>query len=418
MMDVLGNQPKRQVAYSAYLPIEYFDFIFIDECHRSIYNVWRQVLEYFDAYLIGLTATPSKQTYGFFNKNLVMEYSRARAVADNGINVDGWVYRIRTRSPSTAAASEAGEWVGKRDRKTRDERWEQLDEDLDYDAAQLDRDVVTPDQIRTVIQPSATGSSPRSSPDARRCPRRWSSPRMTATPRRSSVSSARSSARATTSARRSPTRSEGKKPEDLIAEFRNSYNPRIAVSVDMIATGTDVKPIEILLFMRRVRSAPYFEQMIGRGTRVISETELQGVTPDARRKTHFVIVDAVGVVEHPKVYVGTLDRKRSIALKSCWSKSPFGGRQDDALVAGSAALPHGRRADGQRARGHHRGQRRADATRKWRTAAGRAGCRPSAGTRPGAGGRRAPSAQHLSWLRKNDGRRLLRPSTIPTCASC
>ena len=140
--DILGDHP-REVAYSPYLPIEYFDFIFIDECHRSIYNVWRQVLEYFDAYLIGLTATPAKQTYGFFNQNLVMEYPRDRAVADN-VNVDGWVYRIRTQITAHGSRVEAGEWVGVRDRKTRDERWEQLDEELDYASTDLDRDVVAP----------------------------------------------------------------------------------------------------------------------------------------------------------------------------------------------------------------------------------------------------------------------------------
>jgi len=197
---IFGDRP-REVVYNSYLPIEYFDFIVIDECHRSIYNVWRQVLEYFDAYLIGLTATPSKQTFGFFNGNLVMEYPRERAVAD-GVNVDGWVYRIRTEVTERGSRVEAGEWVDRRDRKTRDVRWEQLDEDMVYDASQLDRDVVAPDQIRTVCAPSATGSSARSFPAAARYPRRSSSPRTTATPRTSCASCARSLARGTSSARR------------------------------------------------------------------------------------------------------------------------------------------------------------------------------------------------------------------------
>jgi type I restriction enzyme R subunit len=147
---ILGEQP-REVAYNPKFPIEYFDFIVIDECHRSICNVWRQVLEYFDAYLIGLTATPAKQTFGFFNQNLVMEYTDAQAVVD-GVNVDGWVYRIRTQITEQGSTVEVGEWVGKRDRKTREERWEQLDEDLEYDERQLDRQVQTPDQIRTAVQ--------------------------------------------------------------------------------------------------------------------------------------------------------------------------------------------------------------------------------------------------------------------------
>ena len=119
--------------------------------------------------------------------------------------------------------------------------------------------------------------------------------------------------------------------DDLIAEFRNAFYPRIAVSVDMIATGTDVKPIEILLFMRRVNSATYFEQMLGRGTRVINDTDLQAVTPGEPHKSHFVIVDAVGVVEHPKVDVGTLDRKRSLSFDQLLEKVAFGMADEDDL---------------------------------------------------------------------------------------
>src|SRR5262249_795465 len=130
------------VAYNASIPIEFFDIIFIDECHRSIYSLWRQVLEYYDAYLIGLTATPSKQTLGFFNKNLVMEYDHEQAVAD-GVNVDFDVYRIRTRITEQGSTVEAGpyEVVGRRDRGTRAVRWEALEEDLTYPAGALDRDV-------------------------------------------------------------------------------------------------------------------------------------------------------------------------------------------------------------------------------------------------------------------------------------
>jgi type I restriction enzyme, R subunit len=139
------------VEYNPNIPIETFDFIITDECHRSIYNLWRQVLEYFDAYLIGLTATPSKQTFGFFNQNLVMEYNHEKAVAD-GVNVNYDVYRIDTAITSQGSKIDAGFYVDKRDRQTRKKRWEQLDDDFQYDANQLDRDVVAEDQIRTVIQ--------------------------------------------------------------------------------------------------------------------------------------------------------------------------------------------------------------------------------------------------------------------------
>src|SRR5882757_1152591 len=150
LRESLWKQPP-PVVYNPNVPIETFDFIITDECHRSIYNLWRQMLEYFDAYLIGLTATPSKQTFGFFNQNLVMEYGHEQAVADS-VNVDFTVYRIRTQITAHGSRVDAGLFVDKRDRETRAVRWEQLEDELPYDAAVLNRDVVATDQIRTVIR--------------------------------------------------------------------------------------------------------------------------------------------------------------------------------------------------------------------------------------------------------------------------
>ncbi|MDQ3862536.1 MAG: DEAD/DEAH box helicase family protein, partial [Actinomycetota bacterium] len=148
----LGGAPM-PVTYNPRIPIETFDFIVVDECHRSIYNLWRQVLEYFDASIIGLTATPSKQTIGFFGGNLVMEYPHRRAVTD-GVNVEGEVYRIRTRITAGGATltAEPDFYVPRRDRRTRARRYAELDDDLTYTANQLDRDVVSEQQIRLVIQ--------------------------------------------------------------------------------------------------------------------------------------------------------------------------------------------------------------------------------------------------------------------------
>ena len=141
------------VVYNPKLPPETFDFIIIDECHRSIYNLWRQVLEYFDAFLIGLTATPSAQTIGFFHTNLVQDYSHERAVVD-GVNVGYDVYRIDTRITKDGArlAKEPGQFVPHRDRRTRKKRLQELDDDVTYTANDLDRDVVAVDQIRLVIR--------------------------------------------------------------------------------------------------------------------------------------------------------------------------------------------------------------------------------------------------------------------------
>lgn len=142
---------EKAVEYNEKVPLEFFDFIIIDECHRSIYNLWRQVLEYFDAFLIGLTATPDKRTFGFFNENVVSEYSHEAAVAD-GVNVPYDVYLIETAITQQGGRIPVEEYVDKRDRLTRRKRWEQLDEEVVYGAKQLDRDVVNPSQIRNVIR--------------------------------------------------------------------------------------------------------------------------------------------------------------------------------------------------------------------------------------------------------------------------
>jgi type I restriction enzyme R subunit len=310
----LDRQPPKEVRYNPGIPIETYDFIVVDECHRSIYNLWRGVLEYFDAFLIGLTATPSKQTFGFFNQNLVMEYSRERAVAD-GVNVDGQVYRIRTQISEAGATVEAGLWVGKRDRLTRQQRWEQLDEDLSYEPEQLDREVVAVDQIRKIV------CTFRDRLPVDIFPGRTMVPKTLIFAKDDShaediVRIVREEfGKGDEFCQKITYKVSWKKPEDLISDFRNSYFPRIAVTVDMIATGTDIRPLEILLFMRAVRSRLLYEQMLGRGTRVVSPTELQNVSSDALLKDHFVIVDAVGLTEQELMDPQTLERKPSVPFK-------------------------------------------------------------------------------------------------------
>jgi type I restriction enzyme R subunit len=331
-LETLADQPPRDVRYNPALPIEFFDVIVTDECHRSIYNLWRQVLEYFDAHLIGLTATPSKQTFGFFNQNLVMEYSRQRAVAD-GVNVDGQVYRIRTQIGEQGSQVEAGYYLEKRDKLTRRARWERLDEDFSYDAAKLDREVVSESQIRTVIR------TYRDKLFSDLFPGRTTVPKTLIFAKDDShaeniVRIVREEfGKGNDFCKKITYRVTGVSAEDLIASFRNSYDPRIAVTVDMIATGTDIKPLEVLLFMRPVRSRVLFEQMLGRGTRIINPTDLQGVTPDAGVKDHFVIVDAVGVVEAAKVDTQTLERKRSVPFDKLLSQVALGARDEDTLLS-------------------------------------------------------------------------------------
>src|ERR1017187_6465021 len=298
-------------------PIEEFDFIITDECHRSIYNLWRQVFEYFDASLIGLTATPSKQTLGFFHQNLIMEYPFERAVAD-GVNVDFDLYTIRTLISESGSVINAGFQVDYRDRQTRQIRWELADQDIPYDADELDRRVVVPDQIRTIVR----AFRDRLFTDI--FPGRTEVPKTLIFAKDDSHAEdivkilreefGRGNEFAQKITYRTGTAKVGTKKTDKdgneyevdewvssgvtaekrLNEFRTCYNPRIAVTVDMIATGTDIRPLEIVFFMRAVKSRTMFEQMKGRGSRVVTPTELQNVTPEGRYKDHFVIIDARG----------------------------------------------------------------------------------------------------------------------------
>ncbi len=302
------------VCYNPFIPIETFDFIITDECHRSIYNLWRQVLEYFDAFIIGLTATPSKQTLGFFNQNLVMEYNHERAVAD-GVNVGYDVYRINTAITEKGSTVEAGFYIDKRDRVTRQVRWESLDEELKYEGRDLDRSVVAPDQIRTVVKTFKERLFTDIFPGRKKVPKTLIFAKDDSHAEDIVNIIREEFGQGDEFCKKITYRTMGEKPEDLIASFRNSYNPRIAVTVDMISTGTDIKPLECLIFMRDVKSRVYFEQMKGRGTRIINPTDLQLVTSDARNKTHFVIIDAVGVCETDKTDSMPLERARNVPLE-------------------------------------------------------------------------------------------------------
>jgi type I restriction enzyme R subunit len=314
------------VAYNKKVPPEFFDIVVVDECHRSIYSLWRQVLDYFDSFIVGLTATPAKHTFGFFNGNLVMEYGHEQAVADH-VNVDFDVYRIRTRITGAGSTIEAGPdtVVGLRDRETRAMRWEKPDENITYGAEELDRGVVSRDQIRTLVRTFKERLFTEIFPGRTEVPK--------------TLVFAKSDSHAddivgvireefdkgNEFCQKITYRTTGAAPKDLIQEFRISYNPRIAVTVDMIATGTDIKPVEIVMFMRSVKSRVYFEQMKGRGVRVIDNDDLRKVTPDARAKTHFVIVDCVGVCESEMMDTQPLDRKPNVSFDALLEHVAAGG---------------------------------------------------------------------------------------------
>ncbi|CAG1771405.1 hypothetical protein BAC3_01790, partial [uncultured bacterium] len=329
LADLFKKPPPLE--FNANIPIETFDIIIIDECHRSIYNLWAQVLEYFDAYLIGLTATPNKQTFGFFNQNLVMEYNHQQAVAD-GVNVPFDVYTIETKISKQGETIEAGYSVQLQDPQTRAKRWEILDEDLTYSNNQLDKEVVAVDQIRKILETFRDKTLLETFPE-----RTWLPKTLIFAKDDNHAENIVQIARevfklGNEAVQKITYKTTGKKPEDLIKAFRNNPMPRIAVTVDMIATGTDIKAVEIVFFMRAVQSRSFFEQMKGRGVRVIKTEDLQNVTPDAPYKDHFLIVDAVGVCAATKNDNYTFEQKRNVAIEKLLQNVGLGSTETKTLI--------------------------------------------------------------------------------------
>lgn len=307
------------VQYSAELPPETFDLVIVDEAHRSIYGVWRSVLEYFDAHVVGLTATPGKQTFAFFRQNLVSSYTYTESVSD-GVNVDFDIYRIKTQITEQGARIEAGTYVPKVDKRTRVQRIEALDEDLTYSPSQLDRAVTATSQIRLVLETFRDRLFTEIFPGRTAVPKTLifakddNHAEEIVTQVREVFGKGNDFAAKITY--------QASDPKGRLQALRTSAKLRIAVTVDMIATGTDVKPLECVFFLRDVKTAQYFEQMKGRGARTIAGADFQAVTPDpaATEKTRFVIVDAVGVTEHNFVEP-PLNRERSVSLERLLTKA-------------------------------------------------------------------------------------------------
>lgn len=324
------SKAPKEVAYNEKYPPEFFDCIIVDECHRSIYNVWSQVLTYFDAFIIGLTATPDNRTFAFFNENIVSEYTREQAIID-GVNVGEDIFLIETEVGKNGAHL-MKQMIEYRDRLSRAKRWRQMDEDVDYVPSQLDKKIVNPSQIRTVIR------SFKENLFTTLFPRRKEVPKTLIFAKTDShaddiVQIVREEFGEGNDFCRKITYAVDN-PESVLSSFRNDYNPRIAVTVDMIATGTDVKPIECLIFMRDVKSKNYFEQMKGRGTRVLSKEDLQKVTPSAtENKDHFVIVDAVGVTKSRKSDTRPLERKPAVSMKELMMNVALGAKDKDTLTS-------------------------------------------------------------------------------------
>ncbi|WP_026705044.1 type I restriction endonuclease subunit R [Flavobacterium soli] len=325
------------VGYNEKVPIEFFDFVVIDECHRSIYNLWKQVLDYFDVFQIGLTATPDNRTFGYFNQNLVSDYGYEKAVID-GVLVPYNVFTIETEITKQGNIIKLGEKVDRRERQTRKKFWQALDEDVAYSGKQLDKDVVNPSTIRTIIR-ATKDSLPQMFPDRLDKDGNFEVPKLLIFAKTDShaediIEIVREEFGEENKFCKKITYRSEEDPKSVLQQFRNDYYPRIAVTVDMIATGTDIRPLEVLLFMRDVKSRSYYEQMKGRGTRTCSVEELKAKgTPTAKySKDHFVIIDAIGVEQSQKTDSRPLEKAPGISMKDVLTSVAMGNTSEDMLT--------------------------------------------------------------------------------------
>lgn len=332
------SSPKEPmpVVYNENIPIEFFDFIVIDECHRSIYNLWKQVLDYFDVFQIGLTATPDNRTFGYFNQNLVSDYGYEKAVID-GVLVPYNIFTIETKITKQGAAIAMGEMVDKRERLTRRKFWEAVDEDILYVGKQLDKDIVNKSQIRTIIR-ATKENLPLMFPDRIDQDGKFEVPKTLIFAKTDShaediIEIVREEFGEENKFCKKITYQSKEDPKTILSQFRNDYYPRIAVTVDMIATGTDIRPLEVLLFMRDVKSKSYYEQMKGRGTRTCSLEQLKATgTPSAKfTKDHFVIIDAIGVEQSQKTDSRPLEKNPGMSLKDVLQNVAMGNTTEDVL---------------------------------------------------------------------------------------
>lgn len=331
------SKESMPVIYNPALPIEFFDVIIIDECHRSIYTVWKQVLDYFDAFQVGLTATPDNRTFGYFDQNVVSDYGYERAVIDGVLVPYNQVYCIKTEITQQGAVIKMQEMVATRQRKTRKKFWETLDEDMEYSGKQLDRDIVNPSTIRAIIR-EVKQKLPEIFPDRFDADKKFEVPKLLIFAKTDShaediITIVREEFDEGNDFCKKITYQSQEDPKTILAQFRNNYYPRIAVTVDMIATGTDIRPLEVLLFMRDVKSRSYYEQMKGRGTRTCSLDELHATgTPNAKfAKDRFVIFDAIGVEESLKTDSRSLDTTPSVSLKEILQRVAVGDRSEAVL---------------------------------------------------------------------------------------
>lgn len=342
-----GNEPAEEIILppNPNLPHDYFDLIIIDECHRSIYGNWRKVLEYFDtARLVGLTATPVPETMAFFNNNRIVNYTLEKSIVD-GVNVDCRVYRIRTQVTENGGSILKGEKVKEETRYTGDIKTIFNKEAKTYTSKELNRSVINPAQIKLVLSTyrdvvyTELFNDPQREANFDWLPKTLIFA-LNETHATNIVQIAKEVfGRTDDRFVQKITYSAGDSNE-LIRQFRNDKDFRIAVTCTLVATGTDIKPLEVVMFMRDVESLPLYIQMKGRGVRTIGDEQLRNVTPNAFSKDCFFLVDAVGVTEHEKTIPTAADEPttKTITFKELLERISHGYLPDEYLQRLAATL--------------------------------------------------------------------------------
>lgn len=353
------NEPVEEVALpdNPNLPHGYFDMIIIDECHRSIYGNWRKVLEYFDtARLVGLTATPVPETMAFFNNNRIINYTLEKSIVD-GVNVDCRVFRIKTQATENGGAILEGEKLKEETRYTGEVKTICNKETKTYTNKELNRSIINPAQIKLILSTyrdvvyTELFNDPQREANMEYLPKTLIFALNEAHAGNIVQIAKEVFGRTDDRFVQKITYLSGDSNE-LIRQFRNDKDFRIAVTCTLVATGTDIKPLEVLIFMRDVESLPLYIQMKGRGVRTIGDEQLRNVTPNAFSKDCFYLIDAVGVTEHEKTVPIATDEPttENITLKELLERITHGFIPDEYLkrLAGVLARIYNKADNSQR----------------------------------------------------------------------
>ncbi len=317
------------------LPSDFFDLIIIDECHRSIYSDWQKVLTYFKtARMVGMTATPIPETLAFFDNNRVANYTYEQSVLDD-VNVGYRIYRIKTELTEEGGEIDAGDVLTVTNRLDAKQRSQIAVADREFDRNKLNRSIVVRDQIRKILEEYKDAVYTKLYPERE--------PNFDYLPKTLIFAVSELHAQLIVDvAKEVFGRTDDKfvqkityscgDTNELIKSFRYDADFRIAVTVTLVATGTDVRPLEVLIFLNDVHSETLYAQMKGRGCRTITPSQLQSVTPNAATKELFYLIDAVGVTESEK-FVPSLDGKNertlNPTLEALFEKMALGYLPDD-----------------------------------------------------------------------------------------